>query len=361
MNRVRFLLALLLFAWLPLPALCGQQQYFDVSMRSTLLSAFWNQPVSISAHVLLPDSFYKEPQRQYPILYWIPGFDGNGRLNLRSEQRWQSPMRALHREFILVSMDGMFDGEDPVFADSANNGPWGEAFTTEFVPLTEQHFRAVGTPQTRFVAGHSSGGWAALWLQITYPDLFGGEWSISPDPVDFHSFTGPDITRAPAQNFYRDAAGHAYGIERKSGRDTETLEQFVNSGGWVQRQMNSFDAVFSPRGKDGNPEPLFDRKTGAIDPAVAAYWEAHYDIANVLSQNWSRLGPKLRGKLHIIVGTQDTFHLEAPTQLLQQELARLPGSDAEFDFMPGADHFTIFSYGSGIENYIIGEAARLAP
>jgi S-formylglutathione hydrolase FrmB len=291
----------------------------------------------------------------------MPGFAGTGALDVHSELQWQKPMRALHREFILVFMNAMFNGEDPVFADSANNGPWGQAFTTEFIPLTEQHFRATGTPQSRFVAGHSSGGWAALWLQVNYPGLFGGEWSIAPDPVDFHDFTGPDITRAPAQNFYHDASGHAYGFFRRGTRDTETLEQFVHSGGWAERQVDSFDAVFSPRGANGAPEPLFDRKTGVIDPHVASYWEAHYDIAHILAANWSTLGPQLRGKIHVIVGTEDTFHLEGSAQLLRNELAQLPGSDAEFDFVPGADHGTVLSYGGGIETYIISEACRLNP
>lgn len=66
-------------------------------------------------------------------------------------------MRALRREFILVFLDGMFNGGHQEFADSANNGPWGNALTTEFIPNTETYFRAVNSPSARFVAGHSSG------------------------------------------------------------------------------------------------------------------------------------------------------------------------------------------------------------
>lgn len=357
MNRVLLSLSLFLAALLPLPSPADQPQYFPVSMQSAALTQFFGAPVSISAHILLPDSYYKEPQRHYPILYWMPGFGWSGDIGTRELVRWQAPMRALHREFILVFMDGLFDGIDPVFADSANTGPWGDAFVNGFVPATEQHFRAIGTPQTRFVAGISSGGWAALWLQTAYPDVFGAEWSLAPDPVDFHSFCGPDITQSA--NFYRDASGKPYGFVRENGSDTETLEAFANDAGWAKAQMYSFDAVFSPRGKDGEPMPLFNRQTGAIDPHVAAYWEQHYDIAHIVVANWATLGPKLRGKLHVIVGTQDTYHLEIPAMMLQQKLAKLPGSDAEFDFMPGADHFTIFAFGGSAERYIIDEAAAL--
>ena len=43
------------------------------------------------------------------------------------------------------------------FADSVNNGPWGEALTTEFIPALEKEFGAFGAPRGRFLTGHSSG------------------------------------------------------------------------------------------------------------------------------------------------------------------------------------------------------------
>ncbi|MBC5803719.1 MAG: alpha/beta hydrolase [Candidatus Eremiobacteraeota bacterium] len=332
-----------------------EPQYLHVQMRSSVLSQFWGQPVSIDAHVLLPDSYYKDPQKHYPVFYWIQGFGGEGQINLSDELRWQRAMRRLHAEFIVVFLNGMFNDEHQEFADSANNGPWGTALTTEFIPETEKRFRAIGTPETRFVGGHSSGGWSALWLQISYPDRFGGEWSLAPDPVDFRDFTGPDLTRMPPQNFFKDDAGREYAV------DGEPLRRFVTGPGWKQRQFESFDAVFSPRGAEGKPEPLFNRRTGLIDPTVARYWEQHYDIAALIREDWSTLGPQLRHKIHIIVGTRDQFHLDGPVALLKEELHAL-GSDAEIDFAEGANHFTVFDWKGDAIYYILNEAvAPTAP
>ncbi|MBV8727292.1 MAG: enterochelin esterase, partial [Candidatus Eremiobacteraeota bacterium] len=277
----------------------AEPQYLHVSMRSAALSNFWGQPVSIDAHVLLPDSYYKDPQRHYPVMYWVQGFMGLGDIDTEDEATWQAAMRRLNSEFILVFLNGMFNWSHQEFADSANNGPWGTALVGEFIPQTETRFRAIGTPQTRFVGGHSSGGWSALWLQVTYPDVFGGEWSLSPDPVDFRNFSGPDLTKNPPQNFFNDEREHFYTLYG------QPLRWFVVGAGWERHQFESFDAVFSPRGSDGKPEPLFDRKTGVINPTVAAYWEAHYDISRILQDRWSTLGPQLRGKLHIFVGDDD--------------------------------------------------------
>ena len=51
--------------------------------------------------------------------------------------------------------------------------------------------------------------------------------------------------------------------------------------------------------------------TGHIDPSVARYSEAHFDIMRTLRDNWKTLGPKLRGKLHVVVGSWDTFSSSA--------------------------------------------------
>jgi len=104
-------------------------------------------------------------------------------------------------------------------------------------------------------------------------------------------------------------------------------------------QLGSFEAVFSPLDRDGRPRKLWDRATGAIDPAVSKAWEA-YDIRLTLERNWPALGPKLKGKLHVITGEDDTFYLEGAVKLLQKSLAML-GSDAVVEIVPGRDHSTL--------------------
>ena len=192
------------------------------------------------------------------------------------------------------------------------------------------------------MTGHSSGGWSSLWLQIAFPEFFGGVWSTAPDSVDFRDFTGIDVYRFP--NAYRDPGGKPIQLMRRNGQWSMSLEDFVRRevgrreyGG----QFASFDAVFSPRGEDGRPMPLFDRKTGAIDPFVAKSWEK-YDMTLVLRRNWEVLGQRLRGKLHVFMGTLDTFRLEGALYLLRDELKAL-GSDAQVVFAEGRDHGSVMA------------------
>src|SRR3546814_18826164 len=79
----------------------------------------------------------------------------------------------------------------------------------------------------------------------------------------------------------------------------------------------------SPRGPGGRACPRFDRATGKIHPAVAAYWRDHYDIAHIVERDWARLQPDLDGKIHLIVGDADTFYLDGPAHRLKAVLDRL--------------------------------------
>ena len=110
------------------------------------------------------------------------------------------------------------------FADGVNNGPWGTAFTSELIPYLENQYRMDAHVSGRFLQGHSSGGWATLWLQVTYPKIFGGTWSTSPDPSDFHAFSTIDLYAADA-NMYRRADGSAQPIMRMHGSVLATMEE----------------------------------------------------------------------------------------------------------------------------------------
>ncbi|HEV7857645.1 MAG TPA: alpha/beta hydrolase [Pyrinomonadaceae bacterium] len=333
-----------------------------VEMESPSLTAFWGRPIKMQAGVILPPSYHKSNSERYPVVYVVHGFSSSHTAAWRRGAFIQQQMAEGHYpEMIYVVLNGSCPLGHHEFADSANNGPWGHALTTEFIPYLETKFRMDAKPTGRLLTGHSSGGWSTLWLQVNYPDVFGGTWSTSPDPVDFRNFSGADLTKYPPQNFYHASDGKPYNIVRAQGRETASWEEFARMErvlGPYGGQMASFEAVFSPRGQDGQPMPLYDRDTGRIDPIVQKSWE-RYDISRLLRNNWSTLGPRLRGKIHVIVGTIDTFHLEAPASLLRDTLKEL-GSDARFEFVEGRDHFDLYTGPDKLEERIAREIYAIA-
>lgn len=316
----------------------------QIRVRSELLSRFHGRETFLEASVLLPQSYYSQPQRKYPVIYSIPGFGGDHLRGIRNEPIAEQNEQGV--EFLRVQLNPQCQWGHHVFADSATNGPVGKAFTTEFLPALEKSFRAIPHPRARFLTGHSSGGWSSLWLQITYPDQFGGTWSTAPDPVDFRDFQLINIYETDS-NVYRDANGRPRPLGRRGGKPIlwfepfAKMEQVLGYGG----QLRSFEAVFSPRGADGRPLKLYDRETGKIDPRVAETWKA-YDIRLILEEHWENLGPQLAGKIHVFMGEEDTFYLTGATVLLKHSLDKLNQQfDAQsvVEIHPGKDHSTLMT------------------
>ena len=344
-----------------------------VDFVSPSLSAFWGRPITMGGWVLTPPGYDPKAATRYPTVYYTQGFGGNNR-------RAIGPLVNVYTAMVKGEMPPMIwvflDESSPTgtheFADSVNNGPWGHALTTELIPELESQYRMDGRTNGRFLNGHSSGGWATLWLQTRYPKVFGGTWSTSPDPSDFHDFTGVDLYAANA-NVYRKPDGSAYPLVRDHDKVLGTFEQFARLErvlGSYGGQLTSFDWVFSPRAKDGGPVPMFNRDTGDVDPAVVTYWRDHYDIAYRLQQQWPQLKPDLDGKIHLYVGTADTFYLDGAAHKLQAVLDGLHAKSS-FHFLPNRTHFDLYVQGDdrqallkqiGWEMYAIARpASKLKP
>jgi len=303
---------------------------------SPILTAFHGRPIKHQAAVILP----KRPTTsKTPAVYTITGFGGD---HHSARSFVEVPALRLAEDMTRIILNADCGTGHHVFADSANNGPRGRALVEEFIPYLESKFNLISDPRARLLNGHSSGGWSSLWLQVSQPDVFGGTWSTSPDPVDFRDFQQIDLYAA-GENMFRDREGGRRPIARRGTtpvlfyEDFSRMEDVIGLGG----QLGSFEAVFSPKGEDGRPVKLWDRKTGEIDPKTAKDWEA-YDIRLVLEREWPKLGPKLAGKLHVVTGSLDTFYLEGAVEKLKASLETL-GSDADVEIIPGKDHSNILS------------------
>ncbi|MFC2124587.1 alpha/beta hydrolase [Bacteroidota bacterium] len=328
-----------------------------VEMESKLLSDWWNKPVILKASILLPDGYFDIPSTKYPVRYNIAGYGGRyTRVSYLVERdttfsNWWFSGEA--PQIINVFLDGEGPFGDSYQLDSENNGPYGEALTKELIPYIEKEFRGIGTPESRFVDGCSTGGWVSLALQIFYPDFFNGVWSYSPDAIDFENYQ--------LINIYKDdnAFINEWGALRPVARDITgdpilTVKDFiqyenvlgysdsyVTSGG----QFSAHTALYSPKGEDGLPIPLFDPYTGTIDHEVAEKWKK-YDLKMIVEENWNTLGPKLQRKIWIWMGDMDNFILNPATRAFDEFLKTTenPKSDATITFTPMQGHCWQFNH-----------------
>jgi S-formylglutathione hydrolase FrmB len=325
-----------------------------VDIKSEVLSEWWNKPINLKASVLLPYGY--DSNNTYPIRYNIAGYGGrytriNNLLYNKDFMSWWSSDEA--PRIITVFLDGEGPFGDSYQMDSDNSGSYGTALINELIPHIESKYRGTNSFTTRFVDGCSTGGWVSLALQLYYPEFFNGVYSYSPDAVEFENYQ--------LINIYRDknAFVNEYGYTRPVMRDTYgepmlSLKEFaqyenvlgasnsyLNSGG----QFSAHTALYSPKGKNDLPEPLFDPKTGVIDSEVAEYWKK-YDLKIYAKKNWESLGPKLQGKIFIWMGDMDHFYLNTATRAFDDFLKTTenPTSDAKIIFSPMKGHCSEYSH-----------------
>jgi hypothetical protein len=351
-----------------------------VRIQSRLLTKFWGRPVYLSAIVLVPEGFDAHPQAHYPLIvshdHFVSEFgdfretppdpnlkpDYSDRFHLagynriqqeeeyKNYQSWIAPGTPRMLIVKLQHANPFYD--DSYAVNSSNLGPYGDALETELIPAIERQFRGIGQGWARFVYGGSTGGWESLAVQMFYPDHYNGAFVACPDPIDFHAFMTADLYKQDNM-FYlqgankkidqpsmRDYLGHTL----MSMRDNIAYEAALGDHGRSGEQFDIWQAVYSPTAEDGYPQPIFDKQTGAIDHRTADYWREHYDLDAILQRDWSTLGPKLQGKLHLYVGSDDTYFLNDAVYLMEDFLKQTgtPGHgvpyEGEVRYGPRAEH-----------------------
>jgi hypothetical protein len=349
-------------------------------VQSTLLTRFWGRPVYLSAIVLVPEGFDTHPQAHYPLVifhdHFVSAFndfretppdpnlkpDYSDRFHLagynriqqqeayKNYQAWIAP--GTPRMLIVKLQHANPYYDDSYAVNSANLGPYGDAIETELIPAIERQFRGLGQGWARFVYGGSTGGWESLAVQIFYPEHYNGAFVACPDPVDFHAYMTTDLykdenmfylqgaNKRIEQPAMRDYLGHTL----ISVRDNVAYEAALGDHGRSGEQFDIWQAVYSPVADDGYPQPIFDKATGVIDHRTAEYWREHYDLDAILQRDWMKLGPMLQGKLHLYVGSEDTYFLNDAVYLMEDFLKQTgtPGHgvpyEGEVRYGPRAEH-----------------------
>ncbi len=345
-------------------------------IQSRLLTEFWGRPMEIGACILLPEGFETHPNARYPLIvyhghfpYTFDGFreeppdpnlkpDYSERFHIAGYNRIQEEYaHQFYKDWtgknfprvILIEIQHANPYYDDSYAvNSVNLGPYGDAIVRELIPHIEKKYRGLGQGWSRFLYGGSTGGWEALASQVFYPDEFNGCYAACPDPIDFRAFTVVNIYEHK-NAYYQDADWKKTprpGLRNYLGEVATTLEQanhrelVLGTRSRSGDQWDIWQAVFSPAGLDGYPQPIWNKMTGAIDPAVAQYWKEHYDLSYILQRDWKTLGPKLQGKINIYVGDMDNYYLNNAVYLTEAvlETTKDPYYAGEIKYGDRAEH-----------------------
>jgi Putative esterase len=349
----------------PIESVPDSRYVKTVHVKSALISRFWGADMYFGATVVLPKDYDKHPDVHYPVVFQMGHFDEGAPLQYSDEEpeapaadatakqiksyRWH---KAFHDAWtsdslprvVLISLQHPTPYyDDSYLMNSANNGPWEDAFFKEMLPFLEAKFRIIPQPYARVLFGGSTGGWVSAALQIRHPRDFGGSWSFVPDPLDFTEFCNINLYKdgnafripgyewiAPERYFSRGVSGEPH----FRWRDMSRLSEVLGSKGRSGENLDMWSAVFGPVGTDGYPKPVWDHISGDIDHAVVEYWRKHdFDLREYLQRNWNEIGADLVGKLHFAVGDMDNFYLNNAVYRMQDLLeASTPSYGGSFKF-----------------------------
>jgi len=315
-----------------------------IKFESPTLTKFWGRPVYLGAVVLLPRDYDRETI-SYPVNYVQGHFSLAAPYGFDEKSEFSTAWLGDNFPRMIAVT---FQHPTPYFDDSyavnsVNNGPYGDAIMQELIPEIEKRFRVIREPYARILSGGSTGGWEAAALQIFHPDFFGGAWAYCPDSVTFSDVEGINIyedenafykvydwRKVPTAN-----SRMVNGQLVMTSQQRNYFELVNGTHGRSGEQIDIWSAVFGPIGPDGYFAPLFDKKTGAIDRNVAAYWKEHYDLLYYLQKNWTTVGPKIVDKLFFYTGDADTYYLNNSTRELEKWMKTTTNPHYEGFFMYG--------------------------
>jgi len=123
--------------------------------------------------VLLPVGYDRDPARRYPVLYLLHGKSGD-----HTDWSTRAPLREAVGEAPLIVV--MPDGDDGWYVDWADGAHGYEGqIVRDLVPHVDGAYRTLASREGRAVAGLSMGGYGAVKIALSHPDLFASAASLS--------------------------------------------------------------------------------------------------------------------------------------------------------------------------------------
>jgi len=127
--------------------------------------------VRVSYHVYLPMQYAEQPQRRFPVVYWLHGSGGGVGGIPRLSQHVDAAIAAGKvQPFIVIFVNGLKNGMYVDWKDGS--APIETMIVRELVPHVDATYRTIANRQGRLLDGYSMGGYGAARLGFKFPELF---------------------------------------------------------------------------------------------------------------------------------------------------------------------------------------------
>jgi len=186
MNRLLRALLFLLLSALALPAHGATGRVECNVVPSRILAR------SVRYCVVLPAAFDQNPDRRFPVLYFLHGLGDNeqsfihsGAWNLVEDMQEKAQLA----DFLIATPDG---GAGFYINSKDGASRYEDFLLQDFFPFIEKRYRVAPGRGHRAIAGISMGGYGALHLAFSHPALFAAVAAHSPALIEkLPEFLGP--------------------------------------------------------------------------------------------------------------------------------------------------------------------------
>jgi enterochelin esterase-like enzyme len=212
------------------------------------------------AMVVLPPSYGAEPNRRYPVVYYLHGFaiDGRNFYNFMKVPEAVAHNAAQGREFIVVVPDTLTKMGGSMYSSSVATGDFRKFIAEDLVKFIDGKYRTIANRGGRGLAGHSMGGYGTWTIGMSYPQVFDSIWAQSACCVSPRTET----------------------LESATAMGKVEIDKVDASGFGMRAGLASMTA-WSPNPNNPPFYADFPLKDGAIDQSVIDRWRANSPLAMV--------------------------------------------------------------------------------
>lgn len=198
---------MLLLAWLPIPLAAATNPADPtlpwvteaVSAPRLQFRTFASAVVGtkVSYHLYTPPAYEAEPERRFPVVYWLHGTGGGLAGIPWLVAHFDEAIRAGRMPpALVVFVNGLPLGMYCDWQDGA--APVETVIMRELLPQVDANFRTIAAREGRLIEGFSMGGYGAARLGLKFPEVFGAVSILAGGPLDLE-FQGPRAKGNPVE------------------------------------------------------------------------------------------------------------------------------------------------------------------
>ena len=160
----------------------------------------------VSFHIYAPPAYAADPDRRFPVVYWLHGSGGGvSGISRLSSLVDEAVATGRVQPFLLVFVNGLRMG---MYVDWANGrAPLETVIVQELRPHVDANWRTIATREGRLLDGFSMGGYGAGRFGFRYPELFRSVSMMGAGPMQETLERTPRASRVQAEDLLRDVYG----------------------------------------------------------------------------------------------------------------------------------------------------------